>query len=116
MLQQECYSNERGDKITNFNETKTIISKISDLLESQLINYLAEHKRLYFEIAPDGFEFIRTNEKIEYIISLHLEDYNLIKNEIDYLLYYVVDNMPVLKSAYIKNEDDFKYIVFEQKT
>ena len=98
-------------------EIQTNTWKISDLLQSQLGDYEKGIGPLTMAMESDGIEVKEDKDrgKIQYIVTIPLAEFNLIKEEIDYVLYFVVDNIPDLESAYIENGESCNYLIFEQK-
>ena len=98
-------------------EIQTNVYKISDILQSQLIGYEKGIGPLTLAMECDGIEVKEDigRGKIQYIVTIPLAEFDLIKEEIDYVLYFVVDNMPPLESGYVENGEDCNYLIFEQK-
>jgi|GEM_PF-3078932 len=104
-----------GEIITNSDEIRINKSIISDLLHSQWINYLGENLELIYALESTSIKVEKVSDKkIKYIIKLKPKEFNIIKDSLEYVLYYVVDNMPSLNSGYIQNGKNCNYIIFEQ--
>lgn len=101
-------------KVMDSNKIKINTYIMSDLLQSQLINYLTSRK-LLLAIEPNSIQIKFSKNNIEYIIVLQSAEFNLIKKEIDYILSYILDNMPILKSAFIKQGKNNSSIIFCQE-
>jgi len=94
-------------------EIKKNLFRLSAYLEQKLANF-----PLSVNIAVEADNFLLNQidvTQIEYVIPFKPEEYNLIKDEVDYLIYFIVDNLPILKSGYIKNDEKQFYLIFKQE-
>jgi len=98
--------------MVNNEEIKINKWKIADILQARLIDYLAENLSIIEAIVNIEHRKVE-NAKIEYFIKLSPKNYNLIKDELDHAMHFVVDGLDSLESGYIKKCDNCFLIIFK---